>query len=177
MPKRKSTGYNQLIRFIRNKGFELARRRGGKIRRSMREVVAYINREFGKGFCDHPPLAQAQELYILIQAELYPGSQVPSFPPRRKRPTRASKFFKSDRWRALRYKILARDNFTCLACGASRKTGAVLHVDHIHPRSRFPHLEWDEDNLQTLCEDCNLGKSNVWTHDFRENTAFTSSGE
>ena len=40
-------------------------------------------------------------------------------------------------------------------------------VDHIKPRSRFPGLELDPDNLQILCSDCNMGKSNDDCTDFR----------
>jgi 5-methylcytosine-specific restriction endonuclease McrA len=36
--------------------------------------------------------------------------------------------------------------------------GVTLHVDHIVPVSRGG-LTLD-DNLQTLCQECNLGKSN-----------------
>jgi len=61
----------------------------------------------------------------------------------------------------LRYRILKRDSFKCCACG---RTPAVdpsceLHIDHIVPWSKGgPTIE---ENLQTLCEQCNLGKSNI----------------
>lgn len=58
----------------------------------------------------------------------------------------------------LRFKILQRDNFKCCACGASpaKDPSVVLHVDHIIPWSKGG--ETVEDNLQTLCSKCNLGK-------------------
>lgn len=61
----------------------------------------------------------------------------------------------------LRFKVLQRDNFKCCACGASpAKDPAVqLHVDHIIPWSKGG--ETIEENLQTLCSKCNLGKSDV----------------
>ncbi len=61
----------------------------------------------------------------------------------------------------LRYRILKRDNFSCRACGASPvlTPGLELHVDHITAWSVGG--ETVEENLQTLCETCNLGKSNV----------------
>jgi hypothetical protein len=60
-----------------------------------------------------------------------------------------------------RYRVLKRDNFSCCACGATPALmpGLQLHVDHIKPWSHDG--ETFEDNLQTLCEACNLGKSNV----------------
>jgi 5-methylcytosine-specific restriction endonuclease McrA len=59
---------------------------------------------------------------------------------------------------ALRYKILCRDKFRCVACGASpaKDLNVELHVDHIHPWSRGGQNI--EENLRTLCFKCNLGK-------------------
>jgi hypothetical protein len=61
----------------------------------------------------------------------------------------------------LRFRVLKRDNFTCRACGASPalQPGLSLHVDHITPWSLGG--ETIDENLQTLCEHCNLGKSNA----------------
>ena len=59
----------------------------------------------------------------------------------------------------IRVKILSRDNFRCVFCGKSPATdiGVKLHVDHIIPFSKGGTNSLD--NLQTLCQDCNLGKS------------------
>ena len=59
---------------------------------------------------------------------------------------------------SLRYNVLKRDNFRCQICGATQADGVKLHVDHIIPVSKGgkTHLT----NLQTLCERCNIGKSN-----------------
>ena len=62
-----------------------------------------------------------------------------------------------------RQRILRRDNFTCCMCGAKGPAAggnAVLHVDHIRPFSKGGSD--NDDNLWTLCADCNLGKSNDW---------------
>jgi hypothetical protein len=67
-------------------------------------------------------------------------------------------FYKSAAWRKLRFSVLKSNGAVCAACGASAKNGAVLHVDHIKPRSQYPELALDPANLQVLCEDCNLGK-------------------
>jgi len=59
----------------------------------------------------------------------------------------------------LRFRVFQRDRFTCRACGRSPATesGVVLHVDHVVPYSGLG--ETILGNLQTLCEKCNLGKS------------------
>lgn len=59
---------------------------------------------------------------------------------------------------SLRYDVLQRDNYQCQICGASANDGAKLHVDHIIPVSKGGKTELS--NLQTLCDRCNLGKSN-----------------
>ena len=61
----------------------------------------------------------------------------------------------------LRYKVLMRDNKTCCICGRSQSStpGLVLHVDHIKPWSKGGETVME--NLQTLCQDCNLGKSDL----------------
>ena len=58
----------------------------------------------------------------------------------------------------VRSKVLARDAYRCRHCGISADLGAVLHVDHLIPVSKGGTS--DLGNLQTLCQDCNLGKSN-----------------
>ncbi len=67
-------------------------------------------------------------------------------------------FLKSREWRELRYLALLNCKGTCQLCGAKRKDGIILHVDHIKPRSTHPALALKLDNLQVLCEDCNMGK-------------------
>jgi hypothetical protein len=61
----------------------------------------------------------------------------------------------------LRFRVMKRDNFSCRACGASPalRPGLLLHVDHNKAWSLGG--ETVEENLRTLCEACNLGKSNV----------------
>jgi 5-methylcytosine-specific restriction endonuclease McrA len=59
-----------------------------------------------------------------------------------------------------RLKILKRDNYSYVKCGRSPAThkGIVLHIDHIKPFSKCGDSRFD--NLQTLCNKCNLGKGN-----------------
>lgn len=61
----------------------------------------------------------------------------------------------------LRWTILKRDNFSCRKCGRSpaKDPSIILHVDHIIPWSKDG--ETVIENLETLCEQCNLGKSNL----------------
>ncbi|MFG1594112.1 HNH endonuclease [Halobacteriovorax sp. CON-3] len=71
-------------------------------------------------------------------------------------------FFNSNTWKGVRYKVLRRDGGVCSLCGRGRCDGVILHVDHIKPISKNWNLRDDIDNLQVLCEDCNIGKSNKY---------------
>ena len=55
----------------------------------------------------------------------------------------------------LRHRVFERDNYRCRECGATNKE-TTLHVDHIKPVAKGGTNEID--NLQTLCEKCNLAK-------------------
>lgn len=67
-------------------------------------------------------------------------------------------------WR-LRFLVMRRDGFKCRLCGVTPATtpGTVLVIDHV--------LAWRKggetvfDNLQTLCEKCNGGKSDLMMDD------------
>lgn len=76
-------------------------------------------------------------------------------------------FYETREWRELRYKALVKHGAACQCCGATRTNGVRIHVDHIKPRSKWPSLQLDINNLQVLCEDCNLGKSNKDDTDWR----------
>lgn len=75
-------------------------------------------------------------------------------------------FYSTWAWRKLRYKVIKHYGKTCMACNASGKD-VQIQVDHIKPRSLFPELALDFENMQTLCADCNMGKSNIDFTDWR----------
>lgn len=61
----------------------------------------------------------------------------------------------------MRFRIMQRDNFKCCLCGRSPASdpSVQLVIDHIHPWVRGGETTYD--NLQTLCQECNLGKSDL----------------
>ena len=61
---------------------------------------------------------------------------------------------------SLRYDVMKRDHFRCTICGRSADDGVTLHVDHIKPVSKGGKTEMS--NLRTLCDYCNLGKSDKY---------------
>ena len=62
----------------------------------------------------------------------------------------------------MRFRVLMRDGFTCKKCGRSptKEMGVELHIDHIIPWSKGGETVLE--NLETKCQECNLGKGNVF---------------
>ncbi len=59
----------------------------------------------------------------------------------------------------LRFRVMRRDGFKCAQCGRSPATeaGVILHIDHVLAWAVGGETVYE--NLQTLCDRCNLGKS------------------
>lgn len=76
-------------------------------------------------------------------------------------------FLESQAWLELRYRVLKKHNGCCHLCGSRGSDSNPIQVDHIKPRSKFPHLSLVEANLQVLCRACNVGKSNKDATDWR----------
>ena len=90
----------------------------------------------------------------------------PRFTPSRKS---RNEFYQSREWQLLRYDTLRKYGFSCMACGAKPPT--TIQVDHIKPINKYPSLRFKSNNLQVLCIDCNLGKSNLSEEDHRPLTS------
>lgn len=67
-------------------------------------------------------------------------------------------------WR-LRFLVIRRDRFSCRSCGRTPALdpGVMLHVDHVIPWSKGG--ETTMENLQTLCEECNIGKGDFFVEE------------
>ena len=77
-------------------------------------------------------------------------------------------FYKSKEWRTARYLALKNSGAACQCCGAKAGDGITLHVDHIKPRYKRPDLALNLNNLQILCDDCNIGKGAWDDTDWRD---------
>ena len=77
-------------------------------------------------------------------------------------------FLETYAWRKVRMEALLKYGPRCMCCGATPQTGAVMNVDHIKPRKTYPELALSVENLQILCGECNHGKGNWNTTDWRE---------
>lgn len=73
-------------------------------------------------------------------------------------------FYRSKEWRRLRQRVLRAYGYNCMRCGITHKG---MNIDHILPRSLYPKLELEFNNMQVLCQRHNLEKSNTDTTDYR----------
>lgn len=131
-----------------------------KLRKTRRRIAAIKQR------C----AATAQAKSILPPAPMK-SAGLPRRPPRPRvyqSTSRAGGFYDSREWLEVRYRVLRKHGPVCAICGRTRQDGVKLHVDHIKPRSKFPELELQESNLQVLCDQCNIGKGNTDSIDWRE---------
>jgi hypothetical protein len=101
---------------------------------------------------------ELQKAYAITKKYTYPEAPIyrPGLP--------GKQFYITREWRELRYSVFKKYCRVCQCCGA---TDTMFHVDHIKPRSKYPELELDFNNLQILCEACNIGKSNLDMTDWR----------
>jgi 5-methylcytosine-specific restriction enzyme A len=97
----------------------------------------------------HKPNDLQKTVRSLLRQAINSFNQRPSHnaSPYKRRPIRPS----------VRFDILTRDQYRCVCCGRSAADGVKLEVDHIIPVSKGGTNHFD--NLQTLCADCNRGKS------------------
>ena len=80
----------------------------------------------------------------------------------------AKNFLLTFAWRKLRVDIIEEQGGKCQMCGRSYAShGVSIHVDHIIPLSIDWSKRLDRNNLQLLCEDCNLGKSNRYNTNWK----------
>jgi 5-methylcytosine-specific restriction endonuclease McrA len=127
------------------------------------ELMDYLKIPYSKGICSANKKAKGKRIWInkpVVAKNVAIRNNLRKIP--------SIEFFASDEWKKARYKVLELHGATCQCCGRSRKAhGVVMHVDHIKPRSIRPDLALSIDNLQVLCEDCNMGKSNKFSTDWR----------
>lgn len=66
-------------------------------------------------------------------------------------------WYKTTRWRHLRWAVLIRDLFTCQMCGRVEANTSRLVAHHRIPHHGNEQLFWDAENLMTACKPCHDG--------------------
>ena len=175
-PSGPDAAYHQALEICKNRlraaGVEHISKKGKIVARQLAQQMGLTK-----------PISRAQARdFILLQANLanIPLPRKPAPPPKpflhrtaignidpSYHPSLKADFYDSLQWKELRVDILRRDGRRCVYCGSTPQTGAVIHVDHIIPISVDWSRRFDPRNLQVLCADCNQGKGNRYSDDWR----------
>ena len=67
------------------------------------------------------------------------------------------KWYRTARWKRLRWSVLVRDRFTCQRCGRTISDTSLLVANHKAPHRGDERLFWDEGNLEAACKPCHDG--------------------
>ena len=105
-------------------------------------------------------IQRATEIYQQYEASPYSLND-PSF---------RAKFRRYWDWSTIRAVVISswrQGDKRCNGCGTFIR-GKSIHVDHIQPRSKYPHLRYLKSNLQVLCDRCNRHKHDYDGDDWRE---------
>lgn len=72
----------------------------------------------------------------------------------------AEQFYSSPEWNMLRRQVIKQKGRVCAECGIRIIKNSDVTVDHIKPRSKYPDLALNLENLRVLCRSCNSLKGN-----------------
>lgn len=77
---------------------------------------------------------------------------------RKKRLDETRQFYSSPEWNLLRDQVIHEEGHLCSECGELIQYKGDITVDHIRPRSKYPDLALERQNLRVLCRSCNSRK-------------------
>lgn len=139
--------YNDIERPLSDHSVTTYERRFGSWRASLEAFITYVNE----------PITGSSEESYSTNTTITPAIKEVHNSVRRIREQRTPRAPNT----RLTFVVMKRDNFTCRACGRSpaNQLGLILHIDHIVPWAGGG--ETILENLQTLCESCNLGKGSL----------------
>lgn len=138
--------YQEMVAPLSKLNISSYERKFGSWRSALESFIEYINK------IDDVETAEPSTLIVTSEKLL-----IHDTPPKTRKPKKRMNRTANLR---LRFRIMKRDSFRCVLCGSSpaNQPGCELHIDHIVPWSRGGDTV--EENLRTLCSDCNLGRSN-----------------
>jgi 5-methylcytosine-specific restriction endonuclease McrA len=133
-----------------------------------KKCASFVGLPFDKYSALELVVCVSAKLGITVRGDIHPNSQIKHLAKLiNKDPYIVCKktkkeFYSSRSWKILRYQAFEKYGNRCQCCGAKPSDDITLHVDHVKPKSTHPELALDLNNLQILCEDCNVGKINQW---------------
>ena len=123
-----------------------------------KNVPKKLAKKFKNGMIVKKPEIQLSQKITKVKTKKYSSTTLKATHP---------DFLQSYAWRQVRMQALIKYGRKCQCCGATPETGAIMNVDHIKPRKTHPELALSLNNLQVLCHECNHGKGNWDTTDWR----------
>ena len=63
-------------------------------------------------------------------------------------------------FRTLKPELLAKFKYQCAYCGTKLYSHFMADIEHFYPKSLYPHLLEDSNNLLIACKECNIIKGN-----------------
>ena len=78
---------------------------------------------------------------------------------RKERLDETRQFYSSPEWNLIRKQIIKESGRVCSECKKRIRESNDVTVDHILPRSKYPSLALEKNNLCVLCRSCNSRKS------------------
>lgn len=127
---------------------------------SFKKSLNLLNEKYGGIF---PEPIDITEVALFLCNVIKEAGGLGKFPIQKKPFAKTKEFLKSWEWTKLRFQVLKEYGAVCMLCGSKEK----ICVDHIKPRSKYPELALEFDNLQVLCNLCNKGKGAWDETDFR----------
>ena len=77
---------------------------------------------------------------------------------RKERLDEIRQFYSSPEWNLIRRQVIKENGRICSECKKYIRSNNEVTVDHIRPRSKYPHLALERQNLRVLCRSCNSMK-------------------
>ena len=74
---------------------------------------------------------------------------------RKERLDEMRQFYSSPEWNLIRRQVIKENGRICSECKKYIRSNNEVTVDHIRPRSKYPHLALERQNLRVLCSSCN----------------------
>lgn len=141
---------------------------GMPIERRAREIITARGLSVPKGATKKEIVALAARSKGIPTSLSNKATDAPKLVRARKR-AKGADFYKSWDWKRVRYEAIRRCGQRCMCCGwkPGDTEAGYLVVDHIKSRRTRPDLELVVENLQVLCNDCNMGKGWEFSDDWR----------
>ena len=122
-------------------------------------LIFILARPFSAGnFIFLIPSLIAIILFMVIRRERVKSRAIQLGLERKERLNEIRQFYSSPEWNLIRKQVIKEKGRVCSECGKPIANSYDVTVDHLRPRSKYPELALDKQNLCVLCRSCNSSK-------------------